>query len=116
MQEPENEQVKFKLIDVPYTQSTMDRLKEHELIAVNIPTLKADFHSVYKDVLDQELAIPEEHCSKIKSDLFAAFCRGAVTATDTTSAFRKNFNLPKSVVEEMNKPQIILPDKPQIIV
>ena len=112
MQDSENqkEPVKTKLIDAPYSPELMAKIREHELIDANVGALKEDFHRVYKEVLDQELPLPAEHCGKIKTDLFAAFARGAVVATDTTSAFRKNFNLPKSVIEEMKKPDLILPN------
>lgn len=106
----ENEQVKTVLKDAPYNPETNKKLREHELIDVNFGALIDDFERVYAEVLKQELPLPAEHAGKIKSDLFAAFCRGAVVATDTTSAFRKNFNLPNSVIEAMNKPDIILPD------
>jgi hypothetical protein len=111
VQDSENQKpVETKLFDAPYVKETMDKLCEHELIKVNFGGLRQDFHRIYEGILEQVVPLPPDHAGKIKSDLFAAFCRGAVVATDIQSAFRKNFNLPESVIEEIAKPKIILPD------
>ena len=102
----------MKMSEVEIKTDVKERLKKHPLIEVNYKSLIMDFNIIYKDVLDQDHPeeMPKHHLEEIKSNLFSAFCYGAVSATDTSSNFRRNFNLPKDVMEKISKKKIITPD------
>lgn len=107
------ESVPERMNEVGYCPNTMALLQSHELISENITNIKIDFERVYFAVLDTHLPhVPEDQLLKIKSDLFCAFTRGVVTATDTRSNFRQGFRLPKKTMEEIN---LITPKKKLII-
>lgn len=104
----------MKLNQVAISEDVKTHLKNNELLAVNLNSLKDDFERHYVDYFDTEMEITEEMAILSKSSMFETFCMGAVIATDTKSCFRRNFSLPKSVIDEMNKPKIIQPEKPKL--
>lgn len=99
--------------EVEILEGVKDQLMAHPLISVNYTSLEKDFSFLYKDTLevDQPEEVPEAALVEAKSNLFMAFCWGAVTATDGNSTFRRNFNLPKKVLEQMGKKKIIGPNE-----
>lgn len=105
----------MKLNEVSISRECKDNLMSHELISVNYNGLKADFETHYVKYFDTEMGLTEEQAINAKSNMFDTFCTGAIVATNNKSNFRRNFNLPKSVIEEMNKPKVIVPEKPKLI-
>ena len=103
----------MKMIDVDYLQEKIELLFKFPIVKANLEMLKLDFEEAYKTALETEMPeeVPETHLQTLKSDLFTAFCHGARIATYTDSNYRKQFNLPLEIVDEMKKSKIIVPDK-----
>lgn len=102
----------MKMRDVEFMEEKVTLLMNFPIIKANLKSLIKDFDRVYEGVLsvDHPEEIPEKHLSQMKSDLLTAFCHGAKEATFLESEFRKNFNLPKEILDGIAKQKLILPD------
>ena len=102
----------MKMKDVSYNQEKIELLFKFPIIKANLELLKIDFEGAYDTALNTDMPeeVPETHLESLKSDLFTAFCHGARLATYTDSNYRRGFNLPTEVMDEMRKSKIILPD------
>jgi hypothetical protein len=105
--------VNTKLLDAPYSSEVISRLKENEVIEVNITSMIVDFERVYAKVLLQEFDWPIEEVSRLKSDLFAAFAYGCVNGLDNRTELRRRYKFPKSFEQGLSN--LHIPKKPSII-
>lgn len=106
----------MKMKDVELLPSGQEVLLQHPLIKANFSSLLFDFHFLYEQTMDvdhDEESIPEAKLAEVKTNLFTAFCYGAVTGTDTKSSFRRNFNLPEDALKKVaeKKSEIWTPDQ-----
>lgn len=85
----------MKMLEVGFQEEHVEKLTAFPLIRDNIKSLEADFNKMYAKVLQVDLDLEMEDILKIKSDLFQAFCYGAMKATERASCFRINFINPK---------------------
>jgi hypothetical protein len=102
----------MKISEVGIDSTTRDILKSHELVSVNYTSLLNDFD---KNFGHQNLELDADGVTRYKGQMFMAFCMGAVAGVDPKSNFRENYNLPQSVLDELNKTKIKVPDKKIII-
>ena len=102
----------MKMRDAEFLEEKLTLLMDFPIIKANIQSLIKDFDRVYEGALstDHPEEVPEIHLRTLKTDLLTAFCHGAKEATFLESEFRKNFSLPKEIMDEISKPKIILPD------
>lgn len=101
----------MKMNEVDYDKDKITLLFEFPIIKANLPHIQKDFEVAYEKALDTDMPehVPEDYISKLKTDLFTAFCHGVRMATYTDSSYRNNFTLPEEVMKKMQN-KIILPD------
>ncbi len=98
----------MKLREVGIDSNTRTLIKSHEFLNANYKSLLNDFDKTYGS---NDMKLSEAELVDYKGTLFFSFCSGALIAVQAESEFRKNFNLPKRVLDEISKPRIALPDK-----
>jgi hypothetical protein len=96
----------MKMADINITEPVVEHLKAINLIRVNYDSLLVDFSKQYYDYMmfDHPPEVPEGMLQEMKSNLFTAFCFGALIAVDPASTFRQNFTLPQEVVSKIAQP------------
>ena len=94
----------WTLAEIPFREGTIKQLKSiNSILNENIKNIEIDFIKMYNTSLSTE-NLTKDQVGQIKSDLFIAFCYGLLTGSDTTSAFRRSFNLP----DDMNPAKKII--------